>query len=442
MVRRAIGRVPAAPLLAAALLAAACSDADDGAVPADVGSAATTDGVSESTTAGSAPVAATDPDTAGPPSRADGVLTIGTLLPRVGAGNQLGIAGINAVNIGVDTINAAGGVLQQPVRTVGADEGATVEDAEAGIEELLAGQVDAVIGPASSLIALEVLDDLLDAGIVVCSPTATALALNDYPGRQRFFRTVPSDSLSAQSMAIVASNTGVDSYAVVYVDDQFGRPFAEQALSRLDDQQVERVTELPFPPAATPEELTDVATELGELAPRAVVLIADSSQGWAMLEAMAAVFGTDPPTIIVNDALREAPDLDVVTGLPTEFREAIQGVSPVVPPEPSEPTGVYATNALDCLNLIALATVAADTDDPEAIAAGMVNVSVAGALCNSFAQCVGFLDDNRTINYQGPNSIDLLARGDPSRGRMGIFRFDETGLDVPAGNVAITEFPD
>ena len=163
------------------------------------------------------------------------MLTIGTLLPVTGPGNEIGLAGLNAVNVGIREINDDGGVLGQPVRLVNADEGTTIADARAGIDKLVVdNNVDAVIGPASSHVALEVLDELMAAGVVVCSPTTTALSLNDYPDRDLFFRTVPSDSLSAQAMAVYAGNTGVDTYAVVYLDDQFGRPFAQQMTNRLD----------------------------------------------------------------------------------------------------------------------------------------------------------------------------------------------------------------
>jgi hypothetical protein len=169
------------------------------------------------------------------------------------------------------------------------------------------------------------------------------------------------------------------------------------------------------------------------------VLIADAANGWRMLEAMSAAFAPDPPFIFVNDPMRDPPNRDVVAALPQEFREAITGMSPVMPPAPTEPVGAYATNALDCLNLIALATVEAGTDDPEEIAARMVDVSIGGALCNSFGLCSDIVDQDRTINYQGPNSIDLTPRGDPARGRIGAFVFDASGLDVPQGGVAISE---
>ena len=189
----------------------------------------------------------------------DGVLTIGTLLPVTGPGNEIGLAGLNAVNVGIREINDDGGVLGQPVRLVNADEGTTIADARAGIDKLVVdNNVDAVIGPASSHVALEVLDELMAAGVVVCSPTTTALSLNDYPDRDLFFRTVPSDSLSAQAMAVYAGNTGVDTYAVVYLDDQFGRPFAQQMTNRLAAPEVAEILERPFPADATPEELAEI----------------------------------------------------------------------------------------------------------------------------------------------------------------------------------------
>ena len=174
------------------------------------------------------------------------------------------------------------------------------------------------------------------------------------------------------------------------------------------------------------------------------MLIADSAHGWPMLQAIADVFASDdPPFIFINDAMRTPPTTDIVADLPTEFRELILGVSPVVPPalppEGTELAGAYATNALDCLNLIALATVVAGTDDPTAIAADMIDASFVGTLCSSFAVCLNIAEDSRNFNYQGPNSIDLSSRGDPRHGRVGTFRFDATGLDVPDAPATISE---
>jgi branched-chain amino acid transport system substrate-binding protein len=384
----------------------------------------------------------TDLPTSSSPARADGILTIGTLLPDTGPGDLIGLAGINAVTVGISSINEGDGVLGQPVQLVTATEGTSVNDARAGIQKLLASNVDAIIGPGSSLVTLEVLDELMDAGVLVCSPTATALALNDYPNRGLFFRTVPSDSLAGQAIAVVALNTGVDSYAVVYLDDQFGRPFARAAMSRLDGQEVDDLYEVPFPADATPEELAEIASAVAGRSSRTILLIADSENGWAMLQALAAVYESDPdpPFTFVNDALRSPPDPEIVIDLPAEFRAAIVGVSPVVPPDVRfEPPGAYATNALDCLNLIALAALEAATDEPAEIAEEMIDVSIVGTVCNSFTQCLNIVEQDRNINYQGPNSIDFSERNDPRSGRIGTFTFDVTGLDIPSVGALVTE---
>ena len=126
----------------------------------------------------------------------DGQLVIGALLPLTDT--LLGEPMAAAVQTAVDRINAAGGVLGQRVRLVVTDEGSSTATATASIQTLLDSDVDAIIGPASSLVALSTLDELVTAGKVVCSPTASALALDDFPDSDLFFRTVPSDSLQAQ----------------------------------------------------------------------------------------------------------------------------------------------------------------------------------------------------------------------------------------------------
>ena len=117
-------------------------------------------------------------------------------------------------------------MLGQPVQLVTASEGTSVNDACRN-PETAGQQRRRDHRPGIVARHLEVLDELMDAGVLVCSPTATALALNDYPNRillpHRAERLV-----GGQAIAVVALNTGVDSYAVVYLDDQFGRPFAQR----------------------------------------------------------------------------------------------------------------------------------------------------------------------------------------------------------------------
>ena len=144
------------------------------------------------------------------PNDEDGVLRIGLLLPKSGeAAAIIGQPLIDAAVAAVDAVNAAGGVLGNPVELVtDFDEGSNAASAREAIAGLIDADVDAVVGPASSTIALATLGDLMSAGILTCSPTATALALDDFPDSDLFIRTAPSDSLQAAELAQEAEDTG------------------------------------------------------------------------------------------------------------------------------------------------------------------------------------------------------------------------------------------
>ena len=90
------------------------------------------------------------------------------------------------------------GVLGKDVVLEIVDEGGGT-----GPDELLASGVDAIVGPASSRVALAQLSSIVqpETGVVTCSPTATALALDDFPDNGFFFRTAPSDSLQMAAIA-------------------------------------------------------------------------------------------------------------------------------------------------------------------------------------------------------------------------------------------------
>lgn len=374
-----------------------------------------------------------------PPPQSDGVLTIGVLLPQTGPGSTIGIPGTVAAELAIAAINETN-VFDDPVRIVKADEGATVEEARAAIATLLGEDVDAVVGPASSLVAVEVLDELMDAGVVTCSPAATSIALDDFPNSDLFFRTVPSDSLAADAIAAQAKRTGVTAVTLVYVDDGFGRPFARDVVAALGDEELEITAEVPLA-ANDDDDFADEAAALGESDTGTIIIIADSQRGWSMLTALAEIID-NPPAIIVNDAMRKPPALDTVTMLPVPFREAIQGVSPLATQQfDEEPDGPYATYSYDCVNLIALASLSAESDVPRDIADNLRRVAGSGAGCEMFDDCASKVEANLDIDYNGPSRrLDEIGDdGDPSRGSFATFAFDGDGLDFERGPLRISD---
>ncbi len=365
------------------------------------------------------------------PDRSDGTLTIGLLLPS--SNPTLGQGLIDAAHIAVDRINDAGGVLGRNVRVIEQDEGLGDGTAAASIAALIEStpSVDAVIGPSSSLTALKQLDTLVAAGIPSCSPTATALALDNFPDQRLFFRTVPSDSLQAVAAAELAERTGVQDVAVVYIDDAYGRPFAaavEDALAV--GTQVSRVENYGF--VRSVGDLAEKARQVADSGTRVVVLLAGSDDGAAFLEALNDTSFGSISDIIVNDTMRDPSVTPRVEALDPALRSLVRGVAPQAQSnnadEPFDPPGLFAAQAFDCVNLIALAAYSAISDDPAKFAPKIQALTDGGRVCLSFEACSMLLNEELAINYNGPDGItELKVSGDPRRARFDVFRFDDTG---------------
>jgi branched-chain amino acid transport system substrate-binding protein len=371
--------------------------------------------------------------TAGAPKRpGDGVLRIGVLLPRTGAGAQLGRPMIDAVDSAREQINSAGGVNGRDIVLVEVDEGDTVTSAAGGFDTLLRSGVDAIVGPASSLAALATLDAPVQAGVVTCSPTATALALDEYPDNGLFFRTVPSDSLQAVAMATEAERTGTGSIAIAHLDDPYGRGLAEALTTAVAAQDIDLVGTVAF--ASDDEQLEDEAERLLADDPGVVAVLGDADDGARFVAALAdAVRASNPPTIIVNDALRDPASQAVMRELNDRVRTRIRGVAPLSASSDAALVGPYAASAFDCVNLIALAALQAGSDASADIATQMTSVSVSGSPCVSFEVCKERLDENLEIDYNGPSGNTALSNrtGDPVTGQFETFGFNEDGVDEP-----------
>jgi branched-chain amino acid transport system substrate-binding protein len=369
----------------------------------------------------------------------DGRLVIGALLPLTDP--LLGEPMADAVEIAVSRINTAGGALGERVQLIIADEGSSTATASASIQTLLDRDVDAVIGPASSLIALSTLDELVSAGKVACSPTASALALDDFPDDDLFFRTVPSDSLQAGAIASATDQTGAQRVTIVYVDDAYGRPFADAVEASLAEEVIDTVERISF--SANDDDLSDEAATLADSDTQVMVLLADAEDGTRFLEALDDNDTSGLATIVVNDALRNPTAPQRIQGLDPELRGKIVGLAPQAdsgdPATPFDPPGLFAANAYDCANLIALAAVRADSDVPREIARQLAQVSVSGSACETFAECVDTISSGLQIDYNGPSGLtDLLIRsGDPSRATFDRFVFDESGSDVLQRSVVV-----
>lgn len=373
----------------------------------------------------------------------DGALVIGAILPRSGGAADLGSSMRDALAVGIAEINAAGGVNGGPVRLITTDEGTNPATAALAVQSLVP-RVDAIIGPTSSLNTLGTLGAAVESGVLTCSPTATAMALDNFPDDGLFFRTIPSDSLQAAAIANVVEATGSSTAVVMYLDDGYGRPFGEATEEAIAALGTNVAATVGF--AANEESITSAVAEALASTPDVVAVIADGVTGPAIINAIDAAAQTRL-TYVVNDAIRRpaASAQPFSPGLALR----ISGVSPVAYAESPmftealltinpDASGLYAHNAYDCLSIIALAAQSAGSNQPTAIASSIAAVTTSGTGCSMFDDCNEALTNGRNINYNGPSSnLSIDVNGNVIAANFERFTFDRSGRDVPVGIVAI-----
>lgn len=375
----------------------------------------------------------------------DATLVVGAVVPSSGVGAELGNSISTALEVALAEINAAGGVNGTPVRLITLEEGEDEATAALAVQELLQRNVDAIIGPTSSLTTLRTLAATVDAGVLTCNPTASALALDEFPDDGLLVRTIASDSLQARAIAEEVEASGRSAALVVYVDDSYGRPFAEatqQAIIANGGQALPSVGFLP-----NEDSIADTVDAVIEAEPGVVAIIGGAASGPAIINALDAADPNGRLTYVVNDSMRR-PDASAqpfdrslasrivgVSPLPfassSSFQAALVGVDP-------ETTGVYAHNAYDCLALIALAAQASGTTQPRSLSAAIAALSTSGSSCGTFTSCSVALAEGRNINYDGPGGVLAIdISGNVSRAAFERFRFDVNGRDIASGNVVV-----
>jgi branched-chain amino acid transport system substrate-binding protein len=382
------------------------------------------------------PTAATTSSTVTTVADSDRQLTIGAMLPP--AATLLREPFLNGVETAIDEINANGGVFGRRVRFERTDEGDNAAAGATAVQNLIDRDVDAIIGPASSTIAASALTGIVSHGVVACSPTASALSLDDFPDPGLFFRTVPSDSLQAKAISQMAEGTGFPSVVVAYVDDGYGRPLSVAVTDELAAVQIDVADSVAF--ASTEADQIGVnhaesVQRVIDSEARVLILLAGSNDGTQFLEALSDESVPSITTIIVNDALRSPESVQRLAALRKSTRDKILGVAPQSessdPASPFSPPGPFATQAYDCVTLIALAASLADSDIGADIAGFIPLVSTGGRECHTFLDCSREARETRQIEYDGPSGLtEIGSSGDPIRARFDRFTFDDEGNDT------------
>jgi ABC-type branched-subunit amino acid transport system substrate-binding protein len=201
-------------------------------------------------------------------------LTIGTLLPETGNLAFLGPPEVAGVQMAINDINAAGGVLGQPVTLVTGDSGDTSTDtATQTVDRLLQSGVNAIIGAASSGVSLTVIDTITQAGVMQISPANTSDQFTAYNDQGLYFRTAPPDLLQARALADLIEQDGNNTVGILATNDPYGTGLAENAKNNLiaDGLPADSIKSVIYDPQAANYDAE--VQQMTEFSPDAVVVI-------------------------------------------------------------------------------------------------------------------------------------------------------------------------
>ncbi|UXA20360.1 ABC transporter substrate-binding protein [Mycobacterium sp. SMC-4] len=361
-------------------------------------------------------------------------LKIGTLLPETGTLAFLGPPEIAGVQVAVNEINDAGGVLDQPIELVTGDSGDTTTDtANTTVDRHLAGGVDVIIGAASSAVSLKVIDKIVGAGVVMFSPANTSDQFVCYPDRGMYFRTAPTDVLQAQALAQLITGDGAQRVAILALNDPYGTGLAANTVEDLKSAGIaeDQITKIIYDPNA--QSFNAEVDQVKEFNPDAVAVLGFEETakiitrmhevGIGPSDGM-LVYGTDGN---MGNALGEGVAPGLLEGMKgtapmTEVGPEFQGRLTAV--DPGLVDFNYAGEAFDAVVISALAAEQAQSTAGVDIAANINSVTREGAKCTSFVQCRDLIRAGEDIDYDGvTGELEFAPAGEPSVGSYGNLQF-------------------
>lgn len=403
-----------------ALVLAACSGAAEQAGN-DESESATSEPAEMSETGSEAPVEATGAD--------DGTLTIGSVLPETGSLASLGPPEFAGVELAVQEINEAGGVLGNDVESLPGDSGDTTTDiANQTVDQHLANGADVIVGAASSAVTLTFIDKVTGAGVLNYSPANTSPKFTDYPDSGLYFRTAPSDVLQGRVMGELVIDDGATTVGIMALQDPYGEGLLNNVSLTVQESGGEVTDEIIYDPQS--QNFDADVQRLVSSDPDAIVVIGFAESGRIFSTLVEQGLGPDNKMVYCVDGNVDSAALAEVSG-------QIVGTRCTLPGAPAKgnfrdrleaaaaggglDSFSYGPESYDAVITTALAAAVAQSDVGADIAAELPGVTREGTKCTAFKECMDLIDAGEDIDYDGASGpIELDDAGDPQRANFQI----------------------
>ncbi|MEC5200088.1 branched-chain amino acid transport system substrate-binding protein [Arthrobacter sp. PL16] len=364
-------------------------------------------------------------------------LKIGSILPTTGTLAFLGPPEIAGVNLAVQEINEAGGVLGQDITITHRDSGDTTTDiATQSVGDLLSQNVSAIVGAASSGVSKTVINQITGAGVVQFSPANTAAEFTTWDDKGLYFRTAPSDVLQGRTLGNYIMTCGAQTVGMITLNDAYGTGLQGTIQETVESAGGQVVANEMFNTGDS--QFSSQVDAIAAAKPDAVVLISfDEAKS---IVPLLVAKGIDASTLFMVDGNTSDYSKDLEPGtlegaqgtIPgpftgTGFQEALATVDPALN------SFAYSGESYDAVNLISLASEAAGSVEGTEIAKQLEAVSKEGTECFDFAGCVTLLREGEDIDYQGVSGpVTFDENGDPTEAAIGIYKYDADNKPQPS----------
>jgi branched-chain amino acid transport system substrate-binding protein len=238
--------------------------------------------------------------------------------------------------------------------------------------------------------------------------------------------------------------------AIIYRSDEYGVGFNDALAAGLTANGVDVPVQV-----AIDENATSYDAEIGEVTAAGVdaIVVISFAEGATLMQGMIeAGVGPDDLAVYVTDGFKDNVTADLVDPDDLSVLEGVRGTAPSVAPPDGEPTfldrleafapgtpTIFSGHFYDCVNVVALASLAAGSIDPGDFVVEMQTVTNGGTECISYEECAAILADGGDINYQGASGVvDLNEAGEVTAGTYDIYTYDAEGSAVTEDTVTFS----
>jgi neutral amino acid transport system substrate-binding protein len=334
----------------------------------------------------------------------------------------------------VETVNACGGVNDQPVTLVQVDDQTDPKAGAAGMTKLATvDRVAGVVGSFASSVSTAAVSIAAQNKVMLISPGSTSPVFTEQAKKGQFkgfwARTVPPDSYQGPAIAALANKRGYKKVSTVVINNDYGVGFEKafvQAFEKSGGTIVNKNNPVRYDPKATTFDTEASAAFAGK--PDAVLGVFYVETGSLLLKAAYQQGLLQGVQVMLTDGMK-SNDFPGQVGKTSDGKYIVSGVIGTVPGSNGKALealnklwqskrggapGEFAPQGWDAAALLALAAQAAKQNTGEGIASKIREVSNGpGTEVTDVCEGLKLLKEGKKINYQGASgNVDVDQNGD------------------------------